>query len=183
MTDQYVKIENIGDTDWNDGQPGHPYTIPAGLEIIVPWHIMCMWLGDPEARDNGRDAARQEERSRLHLRYGVTSGVEGDDRPGWEDAMPKLIAKRINGEQLATVADDPTGLLTSAAAPILTEQDTASKIAELERLLNELKGHTPTPAAVAQSELPAPTSTEPTPTTTGQPPADTPTRGKAGARG
>lgn len=183
MTDQYVKIENIGDTDWNDGQLGHPYTIPAGLEIIVPWHIMCMWLGDPEARDNGRDAARQEERSRLHLRYGVTSGVEGDDRPGWEDAMPKLIAKRINGEQLATVADDPTGLLTSAAAPILTEQDTSTKIAELERLLNELKGHTPTPAAVAQSELAPATTAEPTPNTTGQPPADTPTRGKAGARG
>ena len=115
MTDQYVKIENLGDTDWNDGQPGHPYTIPAGLEIIVPWHIMCMWLGDPEARDNGRDAARQEERSRLHLRYGVTSGVEGDDRPGWEDAMPKLIAKRINGEQLATVADDVTTGRASSA--------------------------------------------------------------------
>jgi hypothetical protein len=183
MTDQYVKIENIGDTDWNDGQPGHPYTIPAGLEIIVPWHIMCMWLGDPEARDNGRDAARQEERSRLHLRYGVTSGVEGDDRSSWEEAMPKLVAKRINGEQLATVADDPTGLLTSAAAPILTEQDTSTKIAELERLLNELKGHTPTPAAVAQSELPPATTNDPTPNTTGQPPADTPTRGKAGARG
>ena len=140
MSPQYAKIENVGDVEWNDGQPGHPYTIPPREEIIVAWAQLALGLGAPEMRDSPRDPARQQERQRLHLRYGVTSGVEGDVRPGWAEAMPKLVAKTLAGEQLATVADDPDGQLLPSAAPVLSDEDTATRIAELEAAITQLKG-------------------------------------------
>jgi hypothetical protein len=172
---QFVKIENVGTEVWNDKQPGHPYTIAPGVELVVPWNVMCMWLGDPHARDSGRNPERGEEVTRLHLRYGVTSDMEGDNRPSWSDAMPKLVVKDLTGVQIATVADDPTGELTPAAAPLLTPEDTASRIAFFEAELLALKAGQPaTPQAIAQTENPAVVAGEPTPATSGQPPVDAP---------
>lgn len=172
---QYARIRNVGTETWNDGQPGHPYSIPPGGEVMVPWDIMCVWLGDPNARDSAKEPERANEISRLHIRYGVNSAVAGDDRPGWADAMPKLEAFDVDGTPLATVAAHPEGATAPAATPILSPAEASTRIAWLQEELAKLSGgHTPTPAAVEQSELNPATEAD----TTSMPPADGPARRK-----
>jgi hypothetical protein len=151
--DQFVKIKNVGTEVWDDNQKGNPYTIQPGSEFVVPWGTMCVWLGDPEARDAGKNPVRQEEVTRITLRYGCQSGLAGDNRANWEDAIPKLEAYTLDGERLITVCDDPVGTAQPAAAPLLTPGETAQKIAALEQMIANLnEGNAPTAAAVAQSD-------------------------------
>jgi hypothetical protein len=173
MAEDYVIVKNHGDTVWNDGQLLHPYAIPPGGEKVVPWNVMCVWLGDPDARDSIKNPQRQEEKSRLHLYYGVTSGAPNDKRPTWADAMPRLTVHNMaTGEEIATVASDPDGL-SAAAAPVLELDDTTTQIQLLKQRLEELeRSAAPTAAAIAQSDDPVALTTPDI--AEGAPPADTP---------
>lgn len=183
----YAKVRNVGDTIWDDGQPGNPYTIRPGEELIVPWGMMCVWLGDPEARDSQKVPARQEEYTRLATRYGVGSGLQGDKRGTFDECRPKLVASTIDGEPLATVCDDKDGLDMVMAAPLLSPGDTAAKIAALEQALAALTATLPTAEQMAQSSpafipsAPGPSTDAliPEPDTSGLPPADAPSNAPA----
>ena len=183
MAEQYAKIRNVGDTIWDYGQPGNPYTIHPGEELIVPWGTMCVWLGDPDARDSPKEPVRQNEFTRLSTQYGVGSGLQGDKRGTFDECKPKLEARTVAGDRLVTVCDDKDGLEMAAAAPLLSPIDTASKIAALEQALAALIATQPTPEAIAQSSpafmpsaptAPAVDVVVPVADTTSLPPADVP---------
>ncbi len=156
MADQsIVKIRNTGDTDHTDWYNGTQYTIPAGQEVLLPYDLMCLWLGHPKANNfNAQNRVRVMEYERLRLKYGVEAralemakdGVPVDSESLWESMRPKLEVRDIEDNVINTVADDPDG---TTLRPLEEEATGENQIALILSELQEQKRRT----KILESEL------------------------------
>lgn len=116
---QVIRLVNEGDTAFVDAYNSQPFTIPPHGNLFVDWDAMCLWLGHPEANDfDPRNRVRVAEYARLRCRYGVDAralqqtldGVAFNDDDLFQQMRPKLSAyDASSGQQILTVADDPSG--------------------------------------------------------------------------
>lgn len=140
------KVRNVGDETWDNGLPGGPYSIPPGAEVIVPWNLMSLWLGDPLAMDTQSGGpVRGGERDRLRTRYGVRVTADQFDRPEWPDAMPQLEVYGLDDTRIFTVADDPQGEFHTPEAALRDPRDQEldelkTTVARLAALIDQKEG-------------------------------------------
>lgn len=114
-----VRIKNVGETRWTDRYSNQIFACDPGRDIIVPFGALCLWLGNPDAKNvpNGQQH-RRAEFNRLVIRYG------GADNPDlWEENKPKIEAYDFDNERIVTVVDDPEGKGIHAASTTVEEQE------------------------------------------------------------
>ncbi len=156
MADQsIVKILNTGTTDHTDWYNGTQYTIPAGQEVLLPYDLMCLWLGHPKANNfNPQNRVRVMEYERLRLKYGIEAralemakdGVPVEPDSLWDKMRPSLEVHDIEGNVIFTVADDPDG---TTLRPLEEEATGENQIALILSELQEQKRRT----QILESEL------------------------------
>lgn len=99
-----VRVINKSNVDFMDKYNSQEFSIPAGMESLVPYEAMCLWVGDPQSVDTERNPARRAEFHRLRVRYGSY-----DDTEMWRENKPDLEFADAEGNRIVTVADDPEG--------------------------------------------------------------------------
>lgn len=146
-----VKIRNVGTTVWEDGFDGRRYRIPVGAEVYLPAGAAMTWLGDWNARDDGRNQDRFAEQERLRMRYGA---YENDAL--WGQVKPQLEVYTTDDVRIPCVVDDS---LDSAYPLIDLGLDpgaggAATRLAALEREMTVLKAQLHQDSTLAASTLP-----------------------------
>jgi hypothetical protein len=131
-----VRLVNKGTDTFTDTYNNTRYTIAAGSEGFVPWDAMCLWLGDPRARDaDERHRDRTDEYARLREKYGVYH----QDKL-FAGVVPQLEVYTLDGKRITTVAEDPEGEPTDikVGVPSANAADTAAEIDALRRQVEQL---------------------------------------------
>ncbi len=149
MPDQsIVKITNTGERDHTDWYNGDRITIPAGETAVLPFNLMCLWLGHPKSNNfDPKNRVRVQEYERLRLKYGIEAralemakdGVPVDPDSLWNDMRPSLECRDIEDTLIITVADDPEG---ATLRPLEEEATGENQIALIMSELQEQKRRT-----------------------------------------
>lgn len=102
---QIVRVKNVGTERFTDMFNSQPTMIEPGGETLVSMEAVSLWLGEPETRDiDSRRKFRTDEFERLLTRYGVYQNEHM-----WDQVRPQLEVFTLDGDRIATVADDPRG--------------------------------------------------------------------------
>jgi len=196
-----IRLENVGDQDFNALFNGRSYSIPAHSNLMVDYDAMCLWLGHPDANNyDPRNRVRVQEYQRLRERYGVEAKAlelsidhtPFDQAELFHSMKPSLEAFDMANNRVLTVADDPDGDFLSTPEPSTTsdvgmlmarlqanEQETANlrhQLAQMQRSEQALSEADPTPADIPGTVTPSSSTKAPEPPPRTSTSEDTPSR-------
>lgn len=124
-----IRLENVGDVDFNGIFNGRTYPIPAHGQLMVDYDAMCLWMGHPESNNfDPRNRVRVQEYQRLRERYGVEAKalelsidhIPFDQAELFHSMKPSLEAYDMANNRVLTVADDPDGDFVATPEPSQT---------------------------------------------------------------
>lgn len=129
-----VRVKNTGNETWTDKFNNQRFVADPGREVIVPFAALCLWLGNPDARDKpSGQAQRRHEYNRLLIRYGGSENVA-------HAKFPTLEAFDFDGNKIITVLDDPDGKGVHEASSTLEEKELLqAKIDEMSRQMTQMQ--------------------------------------------
>jgi hypothetical protein len=152
-------VKNVDTRDWIFRWANHPYSLPQGHQIHLPFEAVKLYLGDPRSTVHvqhtsdglGRDEFipdRASEIRRLYQLYPPTDMTFRDMSLDTPDSIPEHITDRtplvevytLEGDRVYTVVDDPTGERVIAAPTVsrFDEKAAAATIARLQDQVNLL---------------------------------------------
>lgn len=166
MSATLVRLTNEGPTDFVQGYAAQRYVVHPGKSVIVPYPAVVLWLGDPKAIDSPDRPNRTNELARLRTRYGAY-----DDNDIWENNRPRVVARTLDDEFIATVISDPMGTSVTPADIVVADRDNLKlQVDSLQRqmaaLLDQMTrvADADVEAETVPRDTPSPMSTQPFPT-------------------
>ncbi len=171
MAGEVVRIHNKGEAPFVGGYAQNRYVIPVEGVAVVPIEAAQHWAGRWYLNDRDRHKERTTEYERLMVLYGIfddahESGITTEEKR--ETQIPKFEVYDLDGNQITTVLDDPTGKGSNPVDTTKMEKELIDeRIAELTRQVTALT------AAKAAAEISKDGTYE---ESTDEVPKDTPTR-------
>lgn len=130
-TDDILFVQNNEDVDriitWNSRN----FVLKPGAITYIPAAAAFVWFGDPRSAENVVSLTdesgltewvpdRATEVRRLRIKYGA---VEGDEASFEGVRIPDVTVKTVDGEDIKTVLDDPSGRSVMKASDTLESRD------------------------------------------------------------
>lgn len=152
---------------------GH-VTIKPGEEAILPSSYGTVFFGNPAARNDTKELARETEHKRVLQLWGIYPGLKEEGLTEAEtaaEAMPAFEVADMDGERIFMVLDDPDGTLggdqdvelsTAERSNAQLQAQVADLQAQMAQLMAAMSRETvaavpePAPAAIPAGEQSAP---------------------------